>query len=264
MKKNLSFYILSALVCLLLIAALAAPILAPNDPNETNLLAAQQGFSSEFPLGTDGLGRCMLSRMLYGARVSIITRLLITMIVFTIGTTVGILCGYFGGAVDTVLNELITIMQAFPQIVLAIAIAGLLGIGIKNLIIALCLVQWVDYARLARSFTYSMRNRTFLKAASICGESHLRIIFRRVFPNVMPPLIINASLGIASMIMQIAALSYLGIGVAEPTAEWGAMINLGRNYMQTDIKMIMIPGTAIFITSALFNLFGEKLRDRLK
>ena len=264
MKKDISFYILAGLLILLLLTALAAPILAPNDPNETNLMAAQQGFSKEYPLGTDGLGRCMLSRVLYGARVSVFTSLFSTLIVFTIGTTIGIVCGYFGGFVDTVLNKMITIMQAFPQIILAIAIAGLLGIGIGNLILALCLVQWVDYARLARSFTYALRDRTFLKAARVCGESHGKIIFKRVFPNVMPPQVINASLRIASMIMEIAALSYLGVGVAEPTAEWGAMINLGRNYMQTDIKMILIPGAAIFVTAALFNLFGEKLRDKLK
>lgn len=263
-KGNVSFYIAAALVALLILMAILAPILAPNDPYETNLLMAQQGPSEQYPLGTDGLGRCMLSRVLYGARISIFASLSVTAVVFCIGTVIGVLCGYFGGAVDMILNKVITIMQAFPQIVLAIAIAGLLGIGIGNTILALCMVQWVEYARMARSFAFSLRQRTFIKACRVCGESHFKIIFFRVIPNMISPLVVMASLGIASMIMEIAALSYLGVGVAEPYAEWGAMINAGRSYLQTDVKMVLIPAAAIFFSAAAFNLFGEKLRDRLK
>ena len=263
-KKNWSFHILVGMIVLLFLIAILAPVLAPNDPYSTDLTVAQIGPCSQYPLGTDNLGRCMLSRVLYGARISIFSSLLITFFVFCIGVTIGSLCGYFGGAVDAVLNKIITIMQAFPQIVLAIAITGILGIGIRNTIIALCMVLWVDYARLSRSFVYSIKGRTFIKAARICGESHLRILFRRIVPNIVYPLIVNASLGIASTIMEIAALSYLGVGVEEPQAEWGAMINLGRNYIQTDMKMVLIPGVAIFVTAAVFNLFGEKLRDRVR
>jgi ABC-type dipeptide/oligopeptide/nickel transport system permease subunit len=263
-KSGIFFYVITGFVLLLLIVAILAPVLAPNDPYETNLMVAQQGPSRAYPLGTDGLGRCMLSRVLYGARISIFASIAATAIVFFVGTVIGVLCGYFGGVVDMILNKIITIMQAFPQIILAIAIAGLLGIGIVNTIIALCMVQWVGYARLARSFTFSIRQRTFIKAARVCGESHGKIIFRRVIPNIISPLIVNASLGIAAMIMEIAALSYLGVGVAEPMAEWGAMINAGRDYMQTDVKMVLIPGVAIFLTAAIFNLFGEKLRDKLR
>lgn len=263
-KADISFYIISGLVVLLLLAAIFAPVLAPHDPNETNPMLSQQPPMSGYPLGTDGLGRCMLSRVLYGARVSVFASVAVTGIVFFIGVTIGVVCGYFGGIVDQILNKLITVMQAFPQVVLAIAIAGLLGIGIVNTMIALCMVQWVDYARMARSFTFSLRQQTFVKASRICGESHVKILFKRMIPNILPPLIVNASIGIASMIMEIAALSYLGVGVVEPTAEWGAMINTGRNYMQTDVKMVLIPGIAIFIAAAVFNLFGEKLRDRLK
>lgn len=263
-KSNISLYIILVLIGLLVLCAVFAPVLAPNDPYKTSLLDAQVGPCKKFPLGTDSLGRCMLSRVLYGARISIFASLLITCLVFLIGVTIGSLCGYFGGAVDAVLNKVITIMQVFPQIILAIAIAGIMGIGIKNTIIALCMVLWVDYARLSRSFTFSIKNRNFIKAAKICGESNFKIIFKRVIPNIMHPLIVNASLGIASTIMEIAALSYLGVGVEEPQAEWGAMINLGRNYIQTDLKMVLIPGIAIFFTAAVFNLFGEKLRDKLK
>lgn len=263
-KETLSFYAATVLVTALLLTAILAPVLAPNDPYETNLMIAQLDPSEQYPLGTDGLGRCMLSRILYGARISVFASIFTTAIVFCIGTVVGVLCGYFGGIVDIVLNKIITIMQAFPQIVLAIAIAGLLGIGIGNTIIALCMVQWVEYARMARSFTFSIRQRTFIRAARVCGESHLKIIFCRVIPNIISPLVVISSLGIASMIMEIAALSYLGVGVSEPYAEWGAMINSGRNYMQTDVKMVLIPAIAIFVASAVFNFFGEKLRDHLQ
>ena len=262
-RSRLAFYILAALIIGLVIAALLAPLIAPNDPYETNLMAAQAGPSRQYPLGTDSLGRCMLSRVLYGARLSVFSSLLITGIVFCVGVTVGTLCGYFGGIVDMILNKIITIMQAFPQIILAIAITGIMGIGIRNTIIALCMVLWVDYARLSRSFVFPMKGRDFIKAAKVCGESNMRIIFRRIIPNIMKPLIVNASMGIASTIMEIAALSYLGAGVKEPQAEWGAMINLGRNYIQSDLKMVLIPGAAIFITAALFHMFGEKMRDRL-
>ncbi|MGI6013841.1 MAG: ABC transporter permease [Oscillospiraceae bacterium] len=263
-KNNTVFHIVTIFIVLLLLIAVLAPVLAPNDPYQTNLMVAQADPSREFPLGTDGLGRCMLSRILYGARISIFASLTITVIVFAIGITIGVLCGYFGGIVDAVLNKVITIMQAFPQMILAIAIAGLLGIGIRNTILALCMVEWVEYARLSRSFTFSIKQRNFIKAAHVCGESHGKILLKRVIPNIIFPLIVNASLSIAGMISAIAALSYLGVGVEEPMAEWGAMISAGRDYMQTDVKMVLIPGVAIFLTAAVFNLFGEKLRDRLE
>mgnify|MGYP002347056568 CR=1 FL=1 len=202
--------------------------------------------------------------MIYGARVSIFTSLTVTFIVFITGILIGVISGYFGGMLDIVLNKVITIMQTFPKIILAIAIAGSLGIGIQNTIIALCMVEWVEYARISRSFSFMEKQHTYIKAARVCGESHAKIIFKRIIPNIIYPLIVNASLGIASIIMEIAALSYLGVGAKDSAAEWGAMINLGRNYLQTDVRLIMIPGIAVFITAAAFNLFGEKLRDQLK
>jgi len=262
-RDKIEFYIITILVCMILLVALMAPLIAPNDPNEVNLMSAQILSNNKYPLGTDALGRCMFSRILYGGRISIFSGLAITFIVFIVGTVIGVIAGYFGKTVDIILNKLITIMQAFPKIILAIAIAGLLGIGIKNIIFALCMVEWAEYARIARSYTYSIKQRNFIKAARICGESHIKIIFKRIIPNIIFPLIVNASLGISGIIMGIAALSYLGVGVKEPMIEWGAMINTGRNYMQTDIRQILIPSIALFGTSAIFNLFGEKLRDKL-
>lgn len=265
-KKSVdySFRIITAFVVLLILIAIFAPLIAPNDPNKTNLKSAQIVWSEQYPLGTDALGRCMLSRVIYGARISIFAGLLVTSIVFTVGVLIGVISGYFGGMVDAVLNKFITTMQAFPKIILAIAIAGILGLGIRNTIIALCMVEWVEYSRIARSFTFTVKQHNYIKAARICGESHLKIICKRIIPNIIAPIIVNASLGIASVIMEIAALSYLGVGVKDPTAEWGAMINVGKNYLQTDVRLVIIPGIAIFIASSAFNLFGEKLQDKLK
>lgn len=264
MKSKKSFWVMTALVVVLFLTALFAPLLAPNDPNATHLMAARLGPCSQYPLGTDALGRCMLSRVLYGARTSIFSSLLITLIVFALGVFIGVLSGYFGGWLDAVLNKIITIVQAFPKFVLAIAIGGLLGVGIQHTILALCFVEWTDYARMARSFTLQEKDRTYLKAARVCGESHFSILTRRLIPNIISPLIVNASLGISSIIAEIAGLSYLGVGVKEPMSEWGAMINAGRLYMQTDVRLVLIPGLAIFVTAVIFNLFGEKLRDQMQ
>ncbi len=262
-KTSRGFRIITGLVLMLIIIAVMAPLIAPNDPNETNIMLAQAGASAKYPLGNDSLGRCMLSRIIYGARTSIFLSLSITVIVFTAGVLIGVVSGYFGGALDSVLTKVITAVQAFPKIILSIAIAGLLGIGIKNMMIALCLVEWAEYARLSRSLTFTEKQHNYIKAARVCGETHLKIICKRIIPNIIQPLIINASMGIASIIMEIAALSYLGVGVRDSTPEWGAMINAGRGYMQTDVKLVFIPAAAIFITAAVFNLFGEKLRDKI-
>lgn len=258
-----SFYAMTVLILLLFVIALAAPVLAPNDPYHTELSDALQGPSRQYPLGTDPMGRCMLSRILYGARVSIFSSLCIIGIVFVIGTAIGVVSGYTGGIADRILTKIITIMQAFPKFILAIAIAGVLGIGIRNTILALCLVEWAEYARLARSLTLGVRGRTYIRAARVCGEGRMRIMVRHIIPNIIPPLIVNASLGISAMIMEVAALSYLGVGVKSPMAEWGAMMNTGKDYMQTNISLVLIPGAAIFLTAVLFNLFGDKQRDIL-
>ncbi len=264
-KKKIpkSFLILCILIVLLLGTAIFAPLLAPHDPNKTELSLSLLKPCKEYPLGCDAMGRCMLSRILYGARVSIFSSLAIVFIVSFIGTLIGVFSGYFGGITDKILSKCISIMQAFPKMILAIAIAGVMGIGIENTIFALCIVEWAEYARLSRSLTMGIRNQTFIKAARVCGESHFSIIIRQIIPNVIPTLIVNASLGIASMIMEVAALSYLGLGVRSPMAEWGAMMNAGRNYLQTDTRLVIIPGVAIFLTAVIFNLFGDKLRDVL-
>jgi len=262
-KRGTAFYIISAVIALIILAAVFAPFIAPNDPNEVNLSVALAPFGKKYPLGTDALGRCILSRIIYGARVSVFISLAVTAIVFAAGVLIGVLAGYFGGALDGVLSRLITIMQSFPKIILVIAVAGILGSGVKNIVLALCMVEWVGYARISRSLAFGQRQRTYVKAARVCGESHIRIILKRIIPNIIHPLIVQASLGTAGVIMETAALSYLGVGVEPSTAEWGAMISTGREYLQTNPALVLLPGAAIFIMSALFNMFGEKLRDKM-
>ena len=262
-KSMAFFYILCFLLIVLILIALLAPVLSPNDPYKTDILHQLNAPDSQYPLGTDELGRCMLSRILYGARTSVFASMVVVAVVFIIGAALGILAGYFGGWVDEVLNKITTVFQAFPRMILAIAVAGVLGIGIRNTILALCAVYWTEYARLSRSIVISLKERTFIQAAKVCGESDLGIMVRHIFPNVFPEMIVTAALDIGSIIMEISALSFLGMGIKTPMAEWGAMMSAGRQYMQTNPALIVIPGIAIFVTVIIFNLFGEKLRDRI-
>ena len=262
-KSMAFFYILCFLLIVLILIALLAPVLSPNDPYKTDILHQLNAPDSQYPLGTDELGRCMLSRILYGARTSVFASMVVVAAVFITGAALGILAGYFGGWVDEVLNKITTVFQAFPRMILAIAVAGVLGIGIRNTILALCAVYWTEYARLSRSIVISLKERTFIQAAKVCGESDLGIMVRHIFPNVFPEMIVTAALDIGSIIMEISALSFLGMGIKTQMAEWGAMMSAGRQYMQTNPALIVIPGIAIFVTVIIFNLFGEKLRDRI-
>lgn len=260
-RRQITLYLLMALVLMLLLPAIFAPVLAPNDPSAGDIMQQQQGPSARFPFGTDHLGRCVLSRILYGAMTSVFSSLGIIAVVFVVGSVLGILSGYFGGLVDTIIMRITTILQAFPWLLLAIALAGVLGVGIGNTILALCVIYWTEYARIARSLTLSIKERTYIKAARVCGENHVQIILRHIIPNVFPSLIVTATLDIGAMIMEVAALSYLGLGVKPSMPEWGSMMNLGKQYLQSNPWLVLIPGIAIFITVVIFNLFGEKLRD---
>ena len=263
-RTQIIFYVMCFWLIMLFLIAIFAPVIAPNDPYKTNIIEQLLAPNEKYPLGTDELGRCILSRILYGARTSLIASTIVVVIVFTLGSVLGILAGYFGGWVDDVLNRITTIFQAFPRMILAIAVAGVLGIGIRNTVLALCAVYWTEYARLSRSMVISLKEKTFIKAARVCGESHLGIMARHIFPNIFPEMIVTATLDIGSIIMEISALSFLGMGIKPPMAEWGAMMSVGRQYMHNNLSLIVIPGVAIFITVIIFNLFGEKLKDHLE
>ena len=259
--KLFSFY--TALVILIIFVAIFAPYLAPQDPYDGNMRNVLQTPSAEHLLGTDKLGRDTLSRIIAGTQFSLFMTLCLVILLAIVGCVVGIASGYFGGKVEMILMRLADMMLSFPGVVLAIAIAGILGGSIVNTIIALLIVGWAKYARLVRSLVIKLRNNDFIIAAQVNGTTTLNILRRHILPNVMPMIVITAAMDIGTMMMEIAGLSFLGFGAQPPTPEWGLMLNEGRQYLQTAPWLMIYPGIAIFITVAIFNLWGDALRDVL-
>lgn len=260
-RNKMMFFL--AFVLLLIVFSLIAPLIVPNDPNTTNVMIAKQPPSSAYPFGTDAFGRCVFSRVLYGARTSIFTALALVGITAVFGTVVGMLCGYFGGAIDTVIMRIVDILLAFPNLILAIAVAGIMGGGLINAMIALFITGWTSYARLARSHVFAIKKEEFISASRLSGAGKTSVMFRHLLPNIMAPLIVNATVQISSMMMGVAGLSFLGIGVTEPNAEWGSMINQARGLLQLAPWTILAPAGAIIITIMIFNLLGDTVSDYL-
>lgn len=262
-KKNKLFSFYTFLVILVFIIAFLAPILATHDPYESNMTNVLQMPSAEHILGTDKLGRDTYSRIIYGTQTSLFMTVCLVILTAVIGSTVGILSGYFGGKVEMVLMRLADMMLSFPGVVLAIAIAGILGGNIVNTILALVVVSWAKYARLVRSLVIKLRNNDFITAARVNGTTTLNILWRHIIPNILPMVVITGAMDIGTMMMEIAGLSFLGFGAQPPTPEWGLMLNEGRQYIQTAPWLMIYPGVAIFIVVAIFNLWGDSLRDIL-
>lgn len=256
-----SFY--TALVILVLLVALFAPYLAPQDPMEGNMRNVLQMPSAEHLLGTDKLGRDTLSRIICGTQVSLSMTICLVLLLVAAGLLVGIVSGYFGGRVEMVLMRFADMMLAFPGVVLAIAIAGILGGSVINTILALLAVGWAKYARLVRSLVIKLRHSDFILAAQVNGTRTRDILLRHILPNILPMVIITGAMDIGTMMMEIAGLSFLGFGAQPPTPEWGLMLNEGRQYIQTAPWLMIYPGLAIFIVVAIFNLWGDSLRDVL-
>ncbi len=260
-KGKLIFF--AALAILLLLVAAFAERLCPYDPYAQDLLLAQKAPGLDHPFGTDRYGRDMLSRVLVGSTTSIYATLLLVAIVTAVGTTVGILGGWYGGVADTVLMRISDLFLAFPSLVFALAVAGVLGGGIQNAIIALAVIGWPKFARLARGLTLSQKDSEYMMAARLSGSSVPQLLIRHVLPNIAGPILVTAVLDIGTMMMELAGLSFLGLGVKPPMAEWGSMINDGRSMLQIAPWMALAPGFAIFITVMIFNLLGDTLRDYL-
>ena len=261
--EKIRFTILIVLAVILCILSIVAPYIIPNDPYKVDLLKALQPPSEEFPFGTDQLGRCLFSRVLCGGASTIFSSLLLVTIIFIVGTTIGVVCGYYGGIADTIAMRIVDILLAFPGMVLAIAVAGLLGAGLKNAIIALSCISWTKYARLSRSQVLSIRQNTFIEAAKMGGNNSFQIIFCHILPNVAGTLVVTATLDIGVMIMELAGLSFLGLGALPPAPEWGSMMNQGRSMLQHAPWLTLFPGGAILITVMIFNLLGDSVRDML-
>lgn len=262
-KTNKRFALLSCLVVLLLLIAVAAPALAPYDPVEASMRDAYQQPSAEYLFGTDKLGRDCFSRIIYGARYSLSGVLLLVATVFVVGTSLGVAAGYFGGRTDMVIMRLSDMMISFPGMILAIAVAGILGGSLVNAVLALTVVSWTKYARLARSVVLKVKSREYVEAAVVNGGNHVHILWTHIVPNILPLMVITAVADIGAMMMELAGLSFLGFGSQPPVPEWGLMLNEGRQQLQTAPWLMIYPGLAIFITVVVFNLWGEALRDVL-
>jgi peptide/nickel transport system permease protein len=257
--------VIAGLVILFLfvLSAVFASCLAPYSPFEQCLEEGLSPPSLEHPFGQDKLGRDILSRVLFGARISVWIGLTTVSISAVIGIVLGSLAGYLGGLVDELLMRLIDILLAFPGILLAIALMGVLGPGLNNVILALCIIGWVGYARLVRGQMLAVRNFEFVTAARVQGAGHLRIITRHILPNIMGPLLVQITFGLAGVIVAEAGLSFLGLGSQPPTPSWGLMLNEGRQFLLVSPHLSIFPGVAIMLTVLGFNFIGDGLRDVL-
>jgi peptide/nickel transport system permease protein len=252
-----------AILLLFAIAALSAPVIAPHDVTRQNLTNDLVAYSSDHPLGTDKLGRDILSRLIYGARVSLAVGLATVALSLAIGLIIGSLSGYCGGWVDQLLMRLVDILMAFPGILLAIAFTAVLGPGLDHVILALCLIGWTGYARLVRGEILSLRERDFIQAARALGCRPARTIFRHLLPNLLPALLIQATFGLAAAIVAEGSLSFLGLGIEPPNPSWGAMLNEGRQFLLVAPHLTTYPGLAIMLTVFALNLVGDALQEKV-
>lgn len=251
------------LVIILMLVALFSEQLAPYDPYEQNLDEAMQPPSAQHIMGTDRHGRDMFSRVLVGGKTSIYATLALVAAISVFGTVVGTLCGYYGGRVDSIVMRISDVCLAFPGLVFAMAVAALLGGGISNAVLALAVISWPKYSRVARSQTLALKSSSFVNAARLSGSSSTQIILRHILPNILGPILVTAMLDIGTMMMELAGLSFLGLGAKPPTAEWGNMMSSGRSMLQMYPWIVLSPGIGIFISVVLFNLLGDTVRDYL-
>jgi peptide/nickel transport system permease protein/nickel transport system permease protein len=262
--KHKTFTIFSILGILVILAAIFAPVLTGGiDPTTGSLSEALKPPSSEHLFGTDKLGRDLYARVIYGARTSLIAAFSVVILAFVIGTVAGVLAGYFGKIVDAVIMRIADMMIAFPGMILAIAVAGIMGASIRNAVIAVALVTWPKYARLARSLVLKIRDRDYVSAAIVTGSKTPYMLLKYVLPSAITTLVITAAMDIGTMMLELAGLSFLGFGAVPPTPEWGLMLSEGRAYMTAAPWLMIFPGVAIFVVVVIFNMLGDSLRDIL-
>ena len=253
----------AAILALLALVAVAAPWLAPAPPDRQDLSQRLEGPSAEHPLGRDELGRDQLARLVWGARVSLTAGLLVVLLSGTFGVLIGLISGYAGGRTDAIVMAIVDLFLGFPGVLLAITLVAVLGPRLPNLILALCLIGWVGYARLARGQTLSLKRLQFAEAARSVGGGRTRLLIRHILPNLLGPCLVQAALGLGGAIMAESGLSFLGLGVPPPTASWGSMLRAGSQNLLDGPHMTIAPGAAIFLAVLGANLLGEGLRSRL-
>lgn len=258
-----------AVIVISVVLAATAPALAPTDPVQNDLLERlappmwMDGGSGRHPLGTDTLGRDVVSRLLYGARVSLVVGFAAVILAGALGVALGLVAGYYGGRLDDILMRLGDVQLAFPALVLAIAVLAVVGSGLGNIILVLSVTSWVTYARIARGETLSLRHREFVESARALGARDAGILWRHVLPNVLPSITVVATFSVARTIIAEASLSFLGLGIPPPAPSWGAMLDEGRNYLTTGWWLALFPGLAILAVVLGINVVGDWLRDTL-
>lgn len=251
------------MIGVIVLAGIFAPLLAPHDPLSQDLKLKFSMPSAEYPMGTDHLGRCIFSRILYAARTTLGFSALCTVLAAAIGITLGITAGYKGGMIDMVIMRICDVLYAFPALVLVMAIVGFIGVGIFNVVIAMLILQWLWYARVSRNLAASEKVRSYVAAARICGASDKKIIFQHILPNILPHMLAIITVDFGHTILSISGYSFLGLGVQAPQAEWGAMISEGRNFINTDPWLMFWPGLMILLVVVSVNIIGDNMRDAL-
>lgn len=250
-------------VAVYVLAAISAPWLAPHDPNATDFSARFEAPSLEHPFGTDNLGRDVAGRILHGAPISMGLATLSTFGIGALGLTLGLLAGMRGRTVDVLIMRVVDALQALPGLLLALALVGVLGPSLRNLVVAIVVVWWGDHARLVRSMTLSLRERPFVEAARALGASEVRIMVRHVLPNLIGPIVVLSTLDMGRTLLAVSGLSFLGLGARPPTPEWGAMLAEAKDHLSTAPMLLVYPGMAITLFVLAFNLLGDGLRDAL-
>ncbi len=262
MFKNKLVYIGWVIVILFGLGALLAPWISPYDPYELRLSEQLIPPSSKHLLGQDANGSDIFSRLLYGARISLTVGLLVVFLSGTIGITIGLISGYYGGVIDTGLMRVVDILLAFPGLLLAIALVAVLGPSVFNVMIALTVLGWVSFTRLVRGQVLSIKERDYILAAKTSGQSDFRIMFVHILPNVLSPVIVQATFSVAGVIIAESSLSFLGLGVSPGTPSWGAMLSEGKQVLLDAPHVSIFPGLAIMLVVLAFNFIGDGLRDR--
>ena len=252
-----------AIVLLTALVGIFAPFIAPNDPYETDILNKFAGFSAEYPLGTDNLGRCILSRMIYGIRPTLGLAVLTMLGTIGLGALMGLLAGYFRRIPEEIIMRTVDVMLSFPSQIMVFAVVALLGINVQNVILANVFIKWAWYARMIRTGVMQHRDRNFVQFSRCVGTPERFILFRHLVPSIAADLAVLASLDVGWAIINISTLSFLGLGVQAPTPEWGAMLNEAKNVLTSNPTQMIVPGVAIVILVSAFNLMGDALRDVL-
>lgn len=261
--KSTNAIIGGVIIVLFFLIALLAPLLAPQPPNALSLKDALTPPCREYTLGTDEFGRSILSRIMFGARVSLNIALIASAVALGIGVPLGALAGYYGGWFDSIVQGLVDLTWAFPTILAALAIMFILGTGLHSVMIAVGVVYWAGYARITRGQFLALREEEYVQAAQAVGASNLRIVWRHLLPNSLAPLLVQLSLGMGQVILIEASLSFLGLGAQPPTPSWGAMLSNGRAYLLAAPWLTLFPGLAIMLVVLGFNLMGDGIRDAL-